>query len=157
MRPITPNIVEQANGLRAYNASWRSIALALDVSEWAIRCAIDPAYRSHRQMLKGQRPAPPRKPRPRVNNAVKHEVRGNPHGPPRDVLAERDLMRELLLQPRSLTAQLLGDPLPGRSALDQKTQNTEGRQNVYVAEKTVLGNGGVVPSGASKHTTSSTS
>lgn len=38
--------------------------------------------------------------------------------PSMDVLAERD--RRLALQPRDTTAALLGDPLPGYSALDQR-------------------------------------
>ncbi len=39
-------------------------------------------------------------------------------GPPDCVLAERDRRREL--EPSSITARLMGDPLPGRSALDRR-------------------------------------
>jgi hypothetical protein len=37
--------------------------------------------------------------------------------PPAEVIAERD---RALYAPQSLTAMLLGDPLPGRSALDRR-------------------------------------
>jgi hypothetical protein len=37
---------------------------------------------------------------------------------PRDVLAERDYRQSL--KPRSLTAAMFGDPLPGFSALDKR-------------------------------------
>jgi hypothetical protein len=125
MRPMTPNLAERARALRAAHHSWRSIALQLDVSEWACRCECDEAYRAHRQQLKGEQPKRPRKARPRrldISNAVRHEVRSStPHGPPPDVLAERDLARALQLN-QTPVARLLGDPLPGRSALDQRSK-----------------------------------
>lgn len=42
------------------------------------------------------------------------------HRPPLDVLAERD--ERLARMPRDTTAALLGDPLPGLSALDRRGQ-----------------------------------
>lgn len=66
--------------------------------------------------------------RPRRNDmavAIAPPLQHHPHGwteqpvsVPADVLAER--AQRALLEPRNLTAAILGDPLPGRSALDKR-------------------------------------
>lgn len=127
MQSLTPNLIEQAVALRAEGVGWYRITKQLRVSEYVLRCALEPEYRkyklglNHRQRAQiAARLAVVKRPRPVGKHAVHHEVRYAQHGPPADVLAARDLALELRLQPRSVTAQLLGDPLPGRSALDQR-------------------------------------
>jgi hypothetical protein len=62
---------------------------------------------------------PPKDKRVTVNSAVGHEVRFRNHQPPAEVLRDAEEAHELRMR-RSPTDELLGDPLPGRSALDQK-------------------------------------
>lgn len=122
MRAVTPNVIEQAKAMRAEHWSWRSTALKLDVSEWQLRCAIEPNFRAYRMEQKSQNPSQQKRKRQYINSAVHHRVSTHPpHGrPPANVLAERDHAKWLREQPRDITAELLGDPLPGRSALDQR-------------------------------------
>ena len=62
----------------------------------------------------------PRRIRPPFHHRSGHEVR-YPHGRPSpEVVREAELANELRLKPRSITAELQGDPLPGRSALDAR-------------------------------------
>jgi hypothetical protein len=117
MKPVTPNLIEQAKLLRRNHLSWRSIAMRLDVSEWHIHCAVEPHFREFRRNCVRN---PPKDKRVTVNSSVGHEVRYRNHQPPAEVLREAELALELRLKPRSPTAELLGDPLPGRSALDQR-------------------------------------
>jgi hypothetical protein len=119
MRPVTPNVIERAKEMRANNVSWNQIAKTLDVSAFLVRAATEPDFRNYRR--ERQRRHLQRE-RPHINHAVHHEVRGT-RFPPAEVLREAERARELRLQPRSLTAELLGDPLPGRSALDQRRKN----------------------------------
>jgi hypothetical protein len=128
LQSLTPNLIEQALAMRAEGVGWHRITKQLRVSEYVLRCAVEPEYRKYKRSLNlrqrmeiAARAVVVKRPRP-VNHAVHHEVRNNnaARHPPADVLAARDLALELRLRPRSVTAQLLGDPLPGRSALDQR-------------------------------------
>jgi hypothetical protein len=116
MQPVTPNLIEKAKLLRANHLSWRSIAMRLDVSEWHIHCAVEPQFREFRRNRVRN---PPKDKRVTVNSAVGHEVRFRNHQPPAEVLRDAEEAHELRMR-RSPTDELLGDPLPGRSALDQK-------------------------------------
>ena len=126
MQPLTPNLLETAKALRAEGVGWHRITKQLRVSEYVLRCAVEPEYRKYKMALNHKQRAQiaarmvvVKRPRP-PTHAVHHEVRYGPAKPPADVLAARDLALELRLKPRSVTAQLLGDPLPGRSVLDQR-------------------------------------
>jgi hypothetical protein len=124
---VSPLIIEKALAMRAEGVGWRVISHRLRVSEYVLRCAIEPDYRRHKldsnvryRRHLAAKPVVVERPRP-VRQAALHHVRSQQlYGPPPEVLAARDLALELRLQPRSVTAQLLGDPLPGRSALDQR-------------------------------------
>ena len=123
-RALTPNLLKTAVALRAEGVGWQRLARQLSVSEYVLRCAIQTDYRQYKKAMgagpRAERPPPAKRAR-RVNHAVGHAVSSKRQNRPSDrALAERDLASELLLQPRSVTAQLLGDPLPGRSALDQR-------------------------------------
>ena len=126
-QPLTPHLIERAKLMRMDYASWNAIAKTLDVSEYCIRCAVDAAYRAYRRQIEISRRKSERTPkiernriRPKINHAVQHAVRSTTHLAPPEVLEERELALEQRLEPRSITAQLLGDPLPCRSALNHR-------------------------------------
>jgi hypothetical protein len=127
MKPLTPNLIERARDLRARGVGWRNVARDLDVSEYVLRCELEPHYRQYKRGINTQQRAQiaaravVQRARPAINDAVHHNVR-SPRRTPAEVEAARNLALELRLQPRSVTAELLGDPLPGRSALDQRRQ-----------------------------------
>jgi hypothetical protein len=127
MTALTPNLLETAKVLRAEGVGWHRITKQLRVSEYVLRCALEPEYRqyklglNHKQRAQiAARLAVVKRPRPVSHSAHQQQANYAARNPPADVLAARDLALELRLQPRSVTAQLLGDPLPGRSALDQR-------------------------------------
>ena len=126
-QPLTPHLIERAKLMRMDHASWNAIAKTLDVSEYCMRCAVDAAYRDYRRQIeisrrKSERKTEPKSERirPKLNHAVQHVVHSHTHLAPPEVLAERDMALEQRLEQRSITAQLLGDPLPCRSALHQR-------------------------------------
>jgi hypothetical protein len=128
MQQLTPNLLEKAKALRAEGIGWHRITKQLGVSEYVLRCALEPEYRQYKLGLNTRQRAQiaarmvvVKRPRP-VSHTAQPEARYGPAKPPADVLAARDLALELRLRPRSVTAQPLGDPLPGRSALDQRRQ-----------------------------------
>ena len=127
MQQLTPNLIEQAIAMRAEGVGWYRITKQLRVSEYVLRCALEPEYRDYKlalnkraRGLSAQRAAVVKRPRPVNHSAHQQQANYAARNPPAEVLAARDLALELRLQPRSVTAQLLGDPLPGRSALDQR-------------------------------------
>jgi hypothetical protein len=127
MQQLTPNLLEKARAMRAEGVGWYRITKQLRVSEYVLRCALEPEYRkyklglNHRQRAQvAARLAVVKRPRPVNHSAHQQQANYAARNPPAEVLAARDLALELRLQPRSVTAQLLGDPLPGRSALDQR-------------------------------------
>ena len=126
---LTPYLIDRAKFMRMDHASWESIAKTLDVSQYCIRCAVDADYRAYRRQIehsrrKSERRNERQRIRTKVNHAVQHAVRSLTHLAPPEVLAERELALEQRLEPRSITAQLLGDPLPCRSALHQRAKGS---------------------------------
>ena len=92
---------------------WNGSAREIGVSAEKLRLALDPEYREKRQRYEREiRPLLPNRKRRRVhvNKFVVREI-------PNRVLVERD---HALSQSVSITASMMGDPLPGRSALDKK-------------------------------------
>jgi hypothetical protein len=113
--------------MRAEGVGWHRITKQLRVSEYVLRCALEPEYRQYKRSLNlrqrmeiAARAVVVKRPRPVAHAVHQHQANYAARNPPAEVLAARDLALELRLQPRSVTAQLLGDPLPGRSALDQR-------------------------------------
>ena len=134
MNQLTPLMIEQAKALRAEGYGWLAIGKKLQVSEYVIRCELEPEFHQYRiaQARQARRYPPDRKPEPPVLkkrlrrirpddriNKTGHAVFGN-RVVPDDVWREREVFLERMLQPRELTAELLGDPGPGRSALDKR-------------------------------------
>lgn len=120
-------LLEKARAMRAEGVGWHRITKQIRVSEYVLRCALEPEYRQYKRSLNlrqrmeiAARAVVVKRPRPVTHSAHQHQANYAARNPPADVLAARDLALELRLQPRSVTAQLLGDPLPGRSALDQR-------------------------------------
>ena len=106
-------VVEKARQLRATGVSIFAVAETLGYSREGIRLALDPVYRESRNAHNRDRKRKSRrasgKPEPRYITPG--------HCPP-EVLAERDIA---LSQQMDLTAQVLGDPPPSRSALAKRT------------------------------------
>lgn len=117
---LTPENLEKARAMRADNASWGTIVAATGISMYVLRAQIDPNFKEHRrEQVKRYRlgrtnrwPAIPRREQPKVSNATGHAAESAKLVVPEYVLADRERRREMA--PQSLTAALLGDPLPGQ-------------------------------------------
>lgn len=113
--------------LRNSGLSWHTVAKRLGVSYDGIRNHLDPDWKERRRPLKAKwrrdhyQPTG-RKP-PGGSTARTLDVYGvslaeePPHRPPPHVVAERDAR---LSRPRTFQVDFLGDPEPGRSALDHR-------------------------------------
>ena len=106
---LTDAIIAQARKLRCARVGWEKIAKQLGVGEDRLRRRCDKGYAARRA-------ANSKKARKRrKETASGHYVAAVAHRPPASVLAEREWC---LAQPLTLAQALLGDPAPGRSALD---------------------------------------
>src|ERR1035437_175977 len=128
-KATTPEQIYEARRLRGLDPpwGWNKIALHLNIKYYSLRCELDSAYReretnrtreSHsiyrerKKKLPGQQRYPTR---PLSADDVQQTTRLTiPH----DVLADRDA--RMALAPQSITAMLMGDPIPGLSALGQR-------------------------------------
>lgn len=101
---FTDDEIEQAKRLRREGYGWRRVAIALGCNEVTIRDKLDPIFHLRRsELAKGS----------------KSLIRVEP-------LASREdaarTARNIQPDTRSLLARFMGDPPPGRSALDQKAR-----------------------------------
>lgn len=105
---LTDDQLRQATEMRANGMAIFAIAAALGVPDDRVRKTIDPAYRE----------------RVRAEKARQHYRNRSRAGiEPIDRKAVRDaarLRQQIPPDTRGLTARIAGDPLPGRSALDQQ-------------------------------------
>lgn len=100
---------ESVRTMRAQGMSWHSLSRVWGCSEETVRRLIDLEYRERR--ADRYRPVHMRQPR-------------NYGNPSRMTSAEAARVLDTVPQDtRSLSAKLMGDPLPGRSALDRKPQS----------------------------------
>lgn len=110
---ITDKQVERATKLLADGHSWRAIAAEVGASHDGIRRRVDPKYRAMKNEASN-------KANRRYSSTYYGStgVSANVHSkrPPEEVIAECAMAHA---RRRSLTAEVLGDPLPGRSALDK--------------------------------------
>ena len=121
MMPLEQAVVTARTILNT-GGTWRECMEATGKTEWQLRCAMDPTYRERknersRQWRTGgvfkRATRPPRAPREKVGSGhVATSVTV-----PQQVLFERE---RALLAPRTLTAAICGDPVPGRSALGRR-------------------------------------
>lgn len=93
--------------------SWGWAACQLNCSPYVLRCALEPGYADHhRENVRRRRlgligkSTPQRQVKERESEATFHSAASVPI--PGDVIRDRD--RRMAMQPRSLTAQLMGDP-----------------------------------------------
>lgn len=117
---LAPAQRTEAIRLRAFEPpmSWGAIGLRLQCSSFLLKCEMVEGYRDyHRERVRCRRNGLPIPQRMKSERPVHRH--GATHGPqpPYDVMAERDM--RLALEPQSLTAFILGDPAPGRSAWDR--------------------------------------
>jgi hypothetical protein len=103
MIALTPEQMARAKALLAEGKTWGVIAKLVGSTYFTVRCELDPSYRSRRAAQ--IREARARKP-PSTKAVTLEEAQ-------RAIAAIPD-------DTRALTARLLGDPLPGRSALDRR-------------------------------------
>ena len=117
--------------MRVRNMSWKYIGHQLGLTPNEARLAIFPEWERGAKPARIRPPAGkskfPRKPAPidlrtKAQKAYVQSPAPNHYvpsfTPPNEVLLDRELRTKL--QPRSLTAAIMGDPLPGFSALDRK-------------------------------------
>jgi hypothetical protein len=99
--------------MRSAGATWRAAAEASGLTYFKFRVAIDPEYGQLRRASINAR-------RRRLGN--KSSIPSTAHRTDRTVSPDEAIvaLASVPADDRSLTGRLLGDPLPGRSALDRK-------------------------------------
>lgn len=106
---FTSKLLERALDLKAEGMSWSRIAARLGVTDEGLKRRLVPGFAGHRQAL--------------IREARHRREQGHARGqaglrmPPEEVEAA---MRTIPPDTRTLAARWMGDPLPGRSALDKK-------------------------------------
>lgn len=117
VKPADEVIVAEVERLRSLPGkwSWRRLARELEISEDALRRAVEPGYAERRNTMA----------RERRNGEVRLVQRQNHVVETALALRQEGARRIAEIPPdtRNLTARLLGDPLPGRSALDRKARS----------------------------------
>ena len=113
---LTPFQIIEAAKMRARHMSWALIGKHFHVRPRTVVYALHPermqaVYQSRKRLRRLKKKVDI------IGNDPGNSVRDS-ISIPRDVLFDRD--RRMELAPCSLTAALLGDPLPGRSALDRR-------------------------------------
>ncbi len=120
--------MEKARALRAGGASWGRIVAETGISIYLLKCEMVPGYREKEQQKTverrtGMRMGMPTRPKRMVVSyqleTIKHRVQ-ECQIIPFSVIEERE---RAVTQPLSIGQLLLGDPLPGRSALDKKRKS----------------------------------
>lgn len=131
---LTPTQIELATAMRANGMSWDDIAVKLRTTLFKLRSVLDPHYREKRrecsakaQKRMQERRAAIAKAKGETLRAYKPLLEHNPHAMfkaemapkivPSQVLAERDRAYGDWL---TVNQAILGDPPPGRSALDKR-------------------------------------
>lgn len=129
---LTADKIARAQKMRELDWSWRQIGAYLNVGPDTVRGALDPAHRvkvktgrvHSEQIRRALRTQKTRRVRVKANLSVDpgqltpSVFLSAQISIPDGVLIDRD--RRAQLEHESLTAALLGDPLPGRSALDRR-------------------------------------
>jgi len=111
---MIPVDVERVLALRAEGKKWEAIGREIGTSADRARRAVDPSWAEHR--------------RDQVNanrNTLGYGGSAFVHLPDMTVAAKRraeEMLQRVPRDTRDLTARLLGDPLPGRSAFDRRKQ-----------------------------------
>lgn len=116
---LGPRQLRRARNMRAKGMPWSTIGQTLGRSSETVRAALDPAFRALRrdriQAWRREHPAP--KQEPKRGYTISHWIDvASRERAPAAVLAERDAR---LNAPLTLNMAILGDPPPGRSALER--------------------------------------
>lgn len=117
---LGPRQLRRAANMRAKGMPWYIIGQKLGRSAETVRCALDPAYREMRneRIRAWRRGHPLPKQEPKGGYTVSHWVDvDSREKAPAEVLAERDARLNV---PLTINMAILGDPPPGRSALDRR-------------------------------------
>ena len=102
---IRDKIAPAVREMRKQGLSWTEIGRTLGVTSTTAKTAVDPAYLAKRQQ--------------KVNNnrRVSRAKAGQTRVRKEEAIAAVEFIRDT----RGFTARMMGDPLPGRSALDQRS------------------------------------
>ena len=105
-REFTPEELEEAKTMRGRGFTWLELGSKFQCSPQTIRSAIDPEFKKARSVWE------------KKNVAKRREWKGG------ELVREEKEFMQLPLEvhpvPTTLDQIMFGDPLPGRSALDQK-------------------------------------
>lgn len=114
---MTEEQIEIGRKMLDQGATWTEVAVTLRVSFHAVQWALKPGYRERRrEQDRANRLYKTRKPKPAAGAIIGHSNGARSVSP-------GDAARALASVPpdtRNRTSRLFGDPLPGRSALDQR-------------------------------------
>ncbi|WMT90112.1 hypothetical protein [Pelagibacterium sp. H642] len=111
---MTSEQIAHARAMLAEGHTRTNVAAHFGITRYALRFNLDPKYRAQVNRRARERRAVERA-KPRPTNHVPEMTR--------EAKADGErLLRGLPADTRGFTARLLGDPLPGRSALDHKRE-----------------------------------
>lgn len=116
MTSFAEAIAPEVRRMREAGASWQHICRTLGTTHDTARRAVDPEYAAMRRLKNSTNRKAKRlsKPRTRENHVVEDHKN-------RPTAAEAAAaIASVPADTRGVTARMLGDPLPGRSALDKK-------------------------------------
>lgn len=109
---VADDVLSRARKLRGLGRAWERLAADVGVSEHIIRSRLDPGYAE--------------KVRARVLFSRKHVRTTDAHIADTNLIPPEEAARAIASVPpdtRNRTARLCGDPLPGRSALDRRSDS----------------------------------
>lgn len=111
---MSPEDTEKARALRLSGLSWSDVAEAIGRNTDTVRIALDPAFAQRRREADRKRAAK-RREAERVVNGVHTDGYRAP-----DPATTARALAAIPTDTRSMFSRFMGDPLPGRSALDRR-------------------------------------
>ncbi len=105
---FTSQVLRRALELKEQGMSWSRISARLGVSDEGLKRRLVPGFAARRQQM--------------IREAREYRALGRSPNKPRHVPEAEALavLRSVPVDNRSIMSRLMGDPLPGRSALDKK-------------------------------------
>ena len=105
---FTSQVLQRALELKDEGMSWSRISARLGVSDEGLKRRLVPGYATRRQQM--------------IREAREYRALGRSPNKPRHVPEAEALavLRSIPVDTRGFTARVMGDPMPGRSALDRK-------------------------------------
>jgi hypothetical protein len=130
MAVFTEEQLTTARNLRDSGADWELVGLKMKVSGYAIRCAIDPQFKQ--KQLEYNTVRKKRMQEYRKNPRRSYRQLLDRHYVPKSVLVERE-KRQAIYNPS-----IMGDPVPGYSALDKLRASKRNKEDVSANRINIL-------------------